>query len=60
MDLQKGFAHRKFNFEETTYLLMFGALPDRQQLQEFIEILNGIPGAAQQICPGRSNESAQR
>ena len=41
MDLQKGFAHRKFNFEETTYLLMFGALPDRQQLQEFIEILNG-------------------
>ncbi len=40
MDLKKGFEERKFNFEEITYLLLFGALPNRQQLQSFIEILS--------------------
>ena len=39
MDLKNGFAKRKFNFEETVYLLLFGALPNHQQLQSFIEIL---------------------
>jgi citrate synthase len=39
MDLKDGFADRKFNFEEITYLLLFGALPNRHQLQSFIEIL---------------------
>ncbi len=40
MDLKKGFEERKFNFEEITYLLLFGALPNKQQLQSFIEILS--------------------
>lgn len=40
MDLKKGFEQRRFNFEEITYLLLFGALPDRQQLREFIDLLN--------------------
>ncbi len=38
-DLIKGFAHRRFNFEEITYLLMFGELPDKHQLREFIDLL---------------------
>lgn len=40
MDLKKGFEKRRFNYEEVTYLLLFGALPNAQQLQEFIEILS--------------------
>lgn len=40
MDLHDGFKSRKFNFEEITYLLLFGALPNRQQLDSFIEILS--------------------
>lgn len=40
MDLKNGFATRKFNYEEITYLLLFGALPNKTQLQEFIEILS--------------------
>lgn len=40
MDLKEGFKTRKFNFEEIIYLLLFGALPNRQQLHSFIEILS--------------------
>ena len=40
MDLKNGFAKRKFNFEEIIYLLLFGALPNQQQMQSFIEILS--------------------
>ncbi len=40
MDLKQGFAKRKFNYEEITYLLLFGALPNERQLREFIEILS--------------------
>ena len=40
MDLKAGFQKRKFNFEEITYLLLFGALPNRQQLDSFVEILS--------------------
>ena len=38
-DMMKGFEHRKFNFEEVTYLLLFGELPDRNQLRTFIDLL---------------------
>ena len=38
-DLVRGEANRRFAFEETTYLLLFGKLPTRQQLREFIDIL---------------------
>lgn len=40
MDLKEGFGTRRFNFEEITYLLLFGALPNHQQLDSFIEILS--------------------
>jgi len=38
-DLAAGFAQRRFNFEEITYLLLFGELPDKAQLREFIDVL---------------------
>lgn len=38
-DLVKGFQGRRFAFEETTYLLLFGELPTKRQLEAFIEIL---------------------
>lgn len=40
MDLKEGFQKRKFNFEEIIYLLLFGALPNCQQLDSFVEILS--------------------
>ncbi|MCD8335888.1 MAG: citrate/2-methylcitrate synthase [Lachnospiraceae bacterium] len=39
MDLKNGFGDRRFNYEEIVYLLLFGALPNRQQLNSFLEIL---------------------
>ena len=39
-DLVRGFVEEKrFGFEETTYLLLFGQLPNPQELQEFTETL---------------------
>ena len=39
-DLVSGFiADDRYGFEETTYLLLFGKLPDKQQLKEFSELL---------------------
>ena len=38
-DLVKGFSDRRFAFEEATYLLLFGKLPTKEQLDEFITIL---------------------
>ena len=38
-DLIRGEANRRFAFEETTYLLLFGKLPTKAQLREFIDIL---------------------
>ena len=37
--LIKGFKNRRFNFEEATYLLLFGGLPNKQQLREFIDLM---------------------
>ena len=34
-DLAKGFLNKRFGFEECTYLLLFGSLPDERQLEEF-------------------------
>jgi citrate synthase len=40
LDLVKGFVNdKRFGFEEITYLLLFGVLPTRAQLDEFQEIL---------------------
>lgn len=38
-DLVKGAAGRRFDFEEATYLLLFGHLPTKSQLERFCEIL---------------------
>ena len=37
-----GIGDRKYGFEEATYLLMFGALPTKQQLNSFIHILSDL------------------
>lgn len=41
-DLVKSHQNRRFAFEETTYLLLFGELPSQQQFQSFIDILSGL------------------
>lgn len=39
-DIIAGFSRdKRFGFEETTYLLMFGEMPDTEQLEEFNELL---------------------
>ena len=34
-------AEHRFNFEEVSYLLLMGELPTREQLDRFIEVLDG-------------------
>ena len=42
-DLVNGFLKEKrFGFEECCFLLLFGELPDKQQLQEFTELLGNL------------------
>lgn len=38
-ELAEGYQTHRFNFEEATYLLLFGSLPDRRQLRDFIDLL---------------------
>ena len=42
MDLVNGFESRRYAFEETTYLLLFGELPNKSQLEHFINILGDL------------------
>lgn len=42
MDLVASFENRRYAFEETTYLLLFGELPTKEQLSSFIEILTNL------------------
>ena len=39
-ELIDGNRNKKFNFEEITYLLLFGELPNRNELREFIHLLS--------------------
>ena len=39
MNLVEGNKESRFGFEEITYLLLFGELPNKDQLQEFLDIL---------------------
>lgn len=39
-DLINGLGNRKNAFEETTYLLLFGSLPNAEQLERFIRIIS--------------------
>ena len=39
-DITKGYIHEKrYGFEETTYLLLFGHLPTQEQLNDFTQLL---------------------
>lgn len=42
MELVGSFEHRRFAFEEITYLLLFGGLPTKEQLHNFGEILTSL------------------
>ncbi len=39
MDLVKGLEGRRFGFEEVTYLLLFGKLPNEQELEMFLNVM---------------------
>ncbi len=41
-DLVNSHKDRRFAFEETTYLLLFGSLPTRKQLETFLKILGDL------------------
>ncbi len=41
-DLVNGFKNSMYGFEETTYLLLFGELPTREQLETFVEVLEDL------------------
>ena len=40
VDMVKGFEGRRHNFEEATYLLLFGALPNAEQLVRFDKLIS--------------------
>ena len=42
IDLIDGRGDNRFGFEEATYLLLFGKLPNREQLKEFIGVLSTL------------------
>ncbi len=42
IDLINGRGDRRFGFEEATYLLLFGKLPDKAQLKEFSNLLASL------------------
>lgn len=39
IDLVKGFEYKYYGFEEIAYLLLFGKLPNKEELEEFNEII---------------------
>ncbi|MGN1266395.1 MAG: citrate/2-methylcitrate synthase [Dorea sp.] len=41
-DIVKGLQGRKFGFEETIYLLIFGKLPSEDELERFVDILHDM------------------
>ena len=42
IDLIRGRGDNRFGFEEACYLLLFGTLPDKKQLEEFSELLAAL------------------
>ena len=50
-DLTRGFINdRRFGFEEVTYLLLFGKLPNQEELNEFSGILADPEDIAEKFC----------
>ncbi|MBR4182923.1 MAG: citrate/2-methylcitrate synthase [Lachnospiraceae bacterium] len=42
VDLVKGIGDRQYGFEETTYLLLFGRLPNRDEFKSFCQIISDL------------------
>lgn len=42
IDLVNGIGNRRFGFEETTYLLLFGHLPNSEEFQSFVHIVSDL------------------
>ena len=58
-DIVNGFVKEgRFGFEETAYLLIFGQLPDADELSRFQKLLGSYRCAANELCPGCHHESA--
>lgn len=41
-DIVNGLEGRRFGFEETTYLLLFGRMPSEKELEEFIKVMEQL------------------
>lgn len=39
-DIVRGMKGRRFGFEETIYLLLFGTLPDKQEMDQFLQVMS--------------------
>lgn len=39
-DIVRGMEGRRFGFEETIYLLLFGTLPDKQEMDQFLQVMS--------------------
>ena len=60
-DLTKGFLDEKrFGFEEATYLLLFGRLPSRKELDDFCKDSGRPENASHKLCPGCHYEGTQQ
>lgn len=51
-------AEQRFGFEEIAWLLLFGKLPTRTQLEKFRELLSRLSGAARIFCRGYDHQGA--
>ena len=61
-DIVKGFISEKRDmvFEEVTYLLLFGNLPTREELQGIQRAAGILPHSSYRLCTGYYYESAQQ
>ncbi len=48
-DMVKGFEGRRYAFEETTYLLLFGELPNKKQLENFLAVISSCQTLSNQF-----------
>ena len=49
---------KRFGFEETAYLLLFGKLPNKEELKEFSDLLANQAISSQKLYKGCHYESA--
>jgi len=51
-DLVAGLEDRRYGFEETTYLLLFGKLPNEQELNMFLKVMSELQSLGGRFCSG--------